>query len=38
MDKSFIIRPAEPRDAARLRELLEQICLLHVKGRPDMFR
>ncbi|MBQ9079466.1 MAG: GNAT family N-acetyltransferase [Clostridia bacterium] len=40
MDKkiSYIIRPAEPRDSARLRELLEQICLLHVEGRPDIFQ
>ena len=37
MEKSFTIRSAEPRDAARLRELLEQICLLHVQGRPDLF-
>lgn len=37
-EKSYIIRPAEPRDAARLRELLEQICLLHVEGRPDIFK
>lgn len=38
MNTSFTIRPAEPRDAARLRELLEQICLLHVEGRPDIFQ
>lgn len=36
--KTYTIRPAEPRDAARLRELLEQICLLHVEGRPDIFQ
>lgn len=34
---NFTIRPAEARDAARLRELLEQICLIHVNGRPDLF-
>ena len=38
MNTSFTIRPAKARDAARLRELLEQICLLHVEGRPDLFR
>lgn len=38
MSTTFTIRPAEPRDAARLRELLEQICLLHVEGRPDIFQ
>ena len=37
-NKTYVIRHAEPRDAARLRELLEQICLLHVEGRPDMFQ
>lgn len=37
MNTSFTIRPARARDAARLRELLEQICLLHVEGRPDLF-
>lgn len=37
-NKNFTIRPAEARDAARLRELLEQICLLHVEGRPDIFQ
>lgn len=36
--QTYTIRPAEPRDAARLRELLEQICLLHVQGRPDIFQ
>lgn len=37
-DAKYTVRPAEPRDAERIRQLLEQICLLHVEGRPDLFR
>lgn len=31
------IRTAEEQDAARISELLRQICLVHHNGRPDLF-
>ena len=32
------IRPARERDIPRLQELLHQVCMVHHRGRPDLFR
>lgn len=32
------IRMAEDKDIARINDLLEQVCLVHHKGRPDLFK
>ncbi len=32
------IRRAEEKDMERIEELLLQVCLVHQKGRPDLFR
>ncbi len=37
-DQDLIIRPAAERDIPRVTELLADICKLHCKGRPDIFK
>lgn len=32
------IRMAEDKDIERINDLLEQVCLVHHKGRPDLFK
>ena len=34
----IVVRRAEIRDTARIRELLLQVCHVHAVGRPDIFR
>ena len=34
----IVVRRAENRDTARIRELLLQVCHVHAVGRPDIFR
>lgn len=34
----MIIRRAEKKDIPRINELLRQVCMVHHKGRPDLFK
>lgn len=35
---SIVIRSAEEKDLAKIRELLHQVCQVHAEGRPDLFK
>ena len=34
----MLIRRAENRDITQINNLLKQVCLVHHKGRPDLFK
>lgn len=34
----MLIRRAEEKDISQIEELLRQVCLVHYRGRPDLFR